>query len=541
MRRKEMGLAGKPWGDVNAIYQIYPRSFMDANSDGVGDLRGVIDKLDYLKGHGRSLGVDALWISPFYPSPMADFGYDVSDYCDVHPMFGTLDDFKELLEGAHARDLKVIVDFVPNHTSIEHPWFQEALRDPNSDKRDYYVWHEPVDGREPNNWVSIFGGSIWEYDQRSGQYYMHSFLKEQPDLNWENPRLRAEMKRILTFWLDLGVDGFRVDAVWHMAKDKKLRDEPKNEHYIGPPGTYGEYKRIYSKYAPELHDYLRELTDIVESYPNKIMVFETSPDEDLGPVVDQYAALYDVNPRIGLPFNFGGMFLPWGARPMGDFVRDFQAMLRPTDRPAYCFSNHDQPRIVSRFGRRQSRVVAMLLLTLPGLPTVYYGDEVGMENVPVSPHAMQDPASANNPMGGRDPERSPMQWTSGRYAGFSTHKPWLPVPISARVYNVALEQRRPSSIFALYKKLLALRRDEPVFRDGMFTELHNDERRNVLVYERRGADKAYRVALNFSGKCRRVKLGRGAKVVCFTYPNRRPFVRNGTVLLGPYEGVVARV
>ncbi len=515
---------------------------MDSNGDGVGDLKGIISKLDYLKGRVDSLGVDAVWISPFYPSPMADFGYDVSDYCNVHPAFGTLDDFRELLAEAHARDIKIVVDFVPNHTSDQHPWFLEAQKNPSSPKRDYYVWKDPVDGAEPNNWVSIFGGSMWQFDEQSGQYYMHTFLKEQPDLNWANPSVRREMKNILKFWLDLGVDGFRADAVWHLSKDEQFRNEPPNPHYIGPTGKYGEKIRKYSKYGPKLHEYLREMTDFVETYDNKIMIFETSPDDNLGPIVDQYAELYDVNPRIGLPFNFGGMFLPWGAKPMGDFVRDFQDMLRPGDRPAYCFSNHDQPRIVSRFGRRQARIVAMLLLTLPGTPTMYYGDEIGMEDVRVKESQRQDPASRNNPIGGRDPERTPMQWNAHRFAGFSTKKPWLPVALNFRVFNVKRARAMQGSLFHLYRQLLGLRRDHEAFRHGVFREIRNSERRDVLVYELTHGSERFVVALNFSRWYRRENLGPGAKAVCFTRPHNRPIIdRNGVVILGPYEGVVVRL
>lgn len=535
----------KTWANVNALYQIYPRSFNDTNSDGVGDIRGIIEKLDYIRSKHRSLGIDAIWLSPFFTSPMVDAGYDVSNYRDVDPIFGTLADFKELLGEAHKRGIKVVIDFVPNHTSDQHSWFQEALQGPTSKTRDYYVWKDPgPGGGVPNNWVSIFGGSAWHYDERSGQYYLHSFFKEQPDLNWENPAVRAEMKDILRFWLDLGVDGFRVDAIWHMSKDAEFRDEPLNPDYDGPAGGYSEYIRCYSKYGPKLHEYLRELTGVVEGYPDKIMFFESSPDESLGPVVDQYIALYDVNSRIGLPFNFGGMFLPWGAKPFGDYIRDFQSMLRRGDRAAYCFSNHDQPRIVSRFGRSQARLIAMLLLTLPGIPTIYYGDEIGMSNGHIGPDERQDWSQQPGQEEGRDPERTPMQWNASSAAGFSNAKTWLPVAKNYKRYNVAAETADKDSFLALYRKLLQLRNKDETMIKGDFHELSNDGRRNVLVYERTHESAKYLVALNFSPWYRRIKLERDAAIVCSTrtHPVKKPLmIKKGEVILGPYEGVVVAV
>ncbi len=530
----------KTWTNVNALYQIYPRSFKDSNNDGIGDIRGIIDNLDHIRSKHHSLGIDAVWISPFFTSPMVDMGYDVSNYCDVDPVFGTLDDFKELLAAAHSRGIKVVIDYVPNHTSSEHPWFQDAITGVDSDKRDFYIWRKPGEnGSVPNNWVSLFGGSAWEYDQLSGEYYLHSFFKEQPDLNWENPRLREEMKNVLNFWLDLGVDGFRMDAVNHMAKDLiDFKDEPLKEG--GVEGTYDGHVRKYSKFGSQLVPYLRELTEVVESYPDRVVFFEAIPDPGLGSVAEQFSMLYDVNPRIAIPFNFGGMWLPWSAKAYGDYIRDFQAMIRPTDIAGYCFSNHDQPRLVSRFGREQARIIAMLMLTLPGTPTVYYGDEIGMENVPIDPSERTDMSAQAGIFGGRDPFRTPMQWDTSHHAGFSAHRPWLPVAYNYKKVNVETERHKENSFLMLYRHLLQVRnRDETMIR-GSYIEHFCDAKRNVLVYERRYEETSYIVALNFSNRPKFVKLPHGAHhiVVSTKSAKRKKTHRHGEIVLKPYEGVI---
>jgi len=532
----------KTWSNVNALYQIYPRSFKDSNGDGIGDLRGIIENLDHIRSKHHSLGIDAIWISPFYTSPMIDMGYDVSDYKNVDPIFGTLDDFKTLIAEAHARGIRVVIDYVPNHTSNEHPWFKEAVSNPSSSKRDYYIWRKPApNGTVPNNWVSLFGGSAWEFDRLSGEYYLHSFFKEQPDLNWENPELREEMKNVLRFWLDLGVDGFRMDAVNHMAKDLAMRDEPLREG--GVEGTYEGHVRKYSKYGPQLLPYLRELGDVIEEYPDRIMFFESIPDGGLGSVVDQYRMLYDVNPRIGVPFNFGGMWLKWGARHYGDYIREFQQMLKPTDIEGYCFSNHDQPRITSRFGKEQARLIAMLLLTLPGIPTVYYGDELGMENVPVDPAKRTDMSAQEGIFGGRDPFRTPMQWDETKYAGFSTHEPWLPVAKNYKRNNVITERHSSSSYLTLYRHLLEIRNRDETMKHGAYKEILIDDKQDVLVYERTYEGTTYIVALNFSNKTRNVSLPHGAHhVILSTQPTRQPKThKHGRIILKPYEGAVLYV
>ena len=420
----------KNWREINAIYQIYPRSFMDSNSDGVGDLRGVIDKIDYLHGNKDSLGVDAIWFSPIFTSPMADMGYDVSDYCGIDPLFGTMADFNDLVEAAHKRGIKIMLDFVPNHTSDQHPWFVESRTSRTNDKHDFYVWRNAKpDGSPPNNWMSIFGGPAWEWDEGRGQYYLHTFLKEQPDLNWDNPQVREEMKQVLRFWMERGVDGLRADAVRWISKDPELRDDPPNELWQGDENTVNKFDSVhhrYSRYGDNLFGYLRELTDVVAEYDDRIIIFEDYPD-GIYSTKDQYLGFYNINPEIAMPFNFEGLWLDFYADAFRTFVTEFQGMLDPNlHRPVYCFGNHDNWRMVSRYGgAEQARLVAFMQLSLPGLPTVYYGDELGMPNTPIAHEDIQDKSaiSSADDSVGRDPERTPMQWHKGQYAGFSDVKP----------------------------------------------------------------------------------------------------------------------
>lgn len=537
------------WCDVNAFYQIYPRSFMDSNGDGIGDLRGVIDKLDYIKSGDKSLGIDAIWFSPFYPSPQADMGYDVADYCDIDPIYGSLDDFKELIKRAHQRDIKVMIDFVPNHTSEQHPWFIESQSSRDNSKSDFYTWRDArADGSSPNNWLSIFGGSAWQWHEGRQQYYLHTFLKEQPDLNWDNPAVRAEMQKVLRFWLDLGVDGFRADAVRWISKDPELRDDPIAKHYKGkkPPTQFDDLQHKYSRFWKNLFPYLRELTDVVASYPNRIMVFEDYPDENYS-TSEQYLGFYGVNPKVSMPFNFEGLHAKFNAESISTIVNEFQGMINPdVHTPVYCFSNHDQSRIVTRFGgEEQARLIALMQLTLPGLPVVYYGDEIGMSNAPIRFDQIQDKSvfSHNNDESiGRDPERTPMQWTPDENdnAGFSTAKPWLPVNTACKNVNVELEQQEPDSFLALYRRLLTLRSRYQILRTGEYEPLSGTDK-DIFAYARwTPGEQRVLVAMNFSKETRRVKLPPHVdSILCTTHPVDYPDVdEDDFVTLRPYEGVL---
>jgi alpha-glucosidase len=530
------------WHDVNAIYQIYPRSFMDSNHDGVGDLRGAIERLDYLKGSDDSIGVDAIWFSPFFPSPMADFGYDVSNYKDIDPLFGTLDDFKELVEKAHGRGIKVMVDFVPNHTSDRHPWFQAARRDKTSRHADYYVWRDArPDGSPPNNWLSIFGGSAWEYDEMRGQYYLHTFLKEQPDLNWDNPEVRKEMQSVVRFWLELGVDGIRADAVRWISKDPNYRDDPKNPKFN--PTSKDKFDSLihkHSRFGNKLFDYLRELTDVVAEFDDRIMIFEDYPDGNYS-TKEQYLGFYGINPKVSMPFNFEGLWAPFNAKAYRQFITEFQGMLQAgVHMPVYCFSNHDQWRIRTRFGGEdQARLIAMLQLTLPGLPVIYYGDELGMPNTMIPDDRRQDPIYLTNPdpNAWRDPERTPMQWSEAPYAGFSDHEPWLPIGDNLKKFNVDTQKHDADSMWSLYHRLLSLRHQQVVLKSGSletFGEFDDD----LFVYARRLKERHVYVALNFSDKEKDVKLPHAGRILCCSHPVDYPEMTGNTLHLRPYEGAL---
>ncbi|MBX6340831.1 MAG: alpha-amylase, partial [Thermomicrobiaceae bacterium] len=462
------------WWQKGIIYQIYPRSFMDADGDGIGDLLGITSRLDYL----RWLGVDAIWISPIYPSPMADFGYDVADYTSIHPLFGTMDDFDRLLAEAHGRGLKVILDYVPNHTSDEHPWFIESRSSRDNPKRDWYVWRDPApDGGPPNNWLSVFGGPAWEWDERTGQYYYHAFLVKQPDLNWRNPELRRAMLDVLRFWLDRGVDGFRVDALWFLLEDERLRDDPPNPDWEPGSDPYHSILPVYSSDLPEVHDVVAEMRRVLDEYPERLMIGE------LYLPIPRLVAYYGAGGAgAHLPANFHLILTAWDAARIRALIDTYEGFLPAYAWPNWVLGNHDRSRIASRVGPEQARVAAMLLLTLRGTPTMYYGDEIGMRDVLIPPDRVQDPLERNVPgIGlGRDPERTPMQWEPGPNAGFTTGEPWLPLADDYQTCNVEVEREDPRSMLSLYRRLIALRRAEPALHVGSYAPVPAEG--SVLAY-----------------------------------------------------------
>lgn len=533
----------KTWKDVNAIYQIYPRSFQDSNGDGVGDLQGIIRRLPYLKGEVDSLGVDAVWFSPFFPSPMADFGYDVQDYCDIDPLFGSLADFQQLIAEAHQRAIKVMIDFVPNHSSEEHQWFQESKSSRDNPKRDYYVWRDAKpDGSPPNNWLSIFGGSAWQWDEATGQYYLHTFLKEQPDWNWANPAVRQEMQRILRFWFDMGVDGIRADAVRWISKDEHYRDDPLNPAFIDGPSAdpYASMLHVHSRFGPHLFSYLRELTDVVAEYNDRIMIFEDYPD-GVFTTRDQYLGFYGINPRVSMPFNFEGIGREFSAPSFRHFITEFQGFLDPNEHtPVYCFGNHDQPRLVSRVGERQARLLAVLQATLPGLPVVYYGDELGMKNAIIRPEEEQDPLNLIKPglNQGRDPERTPMQWDSSPFAGFSTTKPWLPLAGQHETCNIATLSQKNDSFLSLYRWLLDFRARSETLTHGGYETLDMTNP-HVFSFARMHGNEQLLVVLNFSNRRRSYDVPPGSHVL-LSSQRRHPskLSRKNQLKLQPYEAVI---
>jgi len=519
------------WWQRGIVYQVYPRSFMDSDGDGVGDLPGITSRLE----HVQWLGVDAIWISPIFPSPMADFGYDVADYVDVDRLFGTLADFDRLLAEAHARGLRVLLDFVPNHTSDQHPWFLESRASRTSPRRDWYIWRDPAPGGgPPNNWLSVFGGSAWEWDASTGQYYYHAFLKEQPDVNWRNPAVQAAMLDVLRFWLDRGVDGFRIDALRQIIKDERLRDNPPNPAWLPGQDPYLSQEHLYTADRPEIMDVVAQWRELADRHLGRVLIGELYL--PLARLVTYYGA---GGRGLHLPFNFHLILTAWQARSVGALIETYESVLPAGAWPNWVLGNHDQPRLASRVGQEQARVAAMLLLTLRGTPTIYGGDEIGMHDVPIPPDRLRDPVERRLPglSLGRDPERTPMQWDDGPNAGFTSGSPWLPIAGDYQEINVQRQRDDPRSMLSLYRRLTDLRRATPALTVGTYRQVSVDDA--VLVYARELDGQELTVALNFSPEPRRVELATAGRVVLSTHPDREDAaVGGGRLELRPDEGVV---
>jgi alpha-glucosidase len=480
------------WWQSGVIYQVYPRSFQDTDGDGVGDLAGIERRLDHL----AKLGVDALWISPIYPSPMVDFGYDVADYTGIDPLFGSLADFDRLLAAAHARGLKLLLDFVPNHSSDQHPWFLESRSSHTNPKRDWYIWRDPApDGGPPNNWISDFGGSAWKWDDATGQYYYHAMLVEQPDLNWRNPGLRAAMLDAMRFWFDRGVDGFRVDILWHMIKHADFPDNPANPDWRDGMADMHKVLQLHSTDQPEVFEIAAEMRALADSYGGRVLVGE------IYLPVERLMAYYGkAGDGVHLPFNFQLIEAAWNARALHRLIAAYEAALPADGWPNWVLGNHDRPRIASRVGEAQARVAAMLLLTLRGTPTIYYGDEIGLADVTIPPERVADPRELREPgLGfGRDPVRTPMPWDGSAQAGFSTAEPWLPLNPDWPVRNVARQAADDASMLSLHRALLRLRRAYPALATGSLALIEADG--DVLAYERVAGAQRIIVALNLGAQ-----------------------------------------
>ena len=527
------------WWQTGVVYQVYPRSFADASGGGTGDLAGITSRLDYLAW----LGVDAIWISPFYPSPMADFGYDVSNYTDVDPIFGSLADFDELLAAAHDRGIRVLIDYVPNHTSDQHPWFTESRASRDSPKRDWYVWRNAKpDGGTPNNWISMFAGPAWEWDETTGQYYLHTFLKEQPDLNWRNPATRAAMFDVARFWLDRGVDGFRIDVAPMVMKDPELRDNPPNPDPDAARnsrlGSWLTQLHLHDHNHPDMHELYRDFRRLLESYPgDRISIGELHH-----PDFDTWAKYYgERQDEIHVPFNFHVINSPWRADAVRRAVEGVQGALPDGAWASWVLGNHDQPRFASpaRAGREQAKVGMLLLLTLRGTPTIYYGDEIGMVDVPVATADARDPLERREPGRGRDPERSPMQWDASPNGGFTAAdaEPWLPLAPDAATVNVAGHAEDPDSILTLTRRLIELRREDPTLHAGDF-ESFGPTPDGTFAFRRVGPQGALTVALNFTGEPRSVPGAGSGRVLVSTQRERDGASVTADVALDPNEAVV---
>jgi alpha-glucosidase len=526
---------GLPWWRRATIYQIYPRSFQDSNGDGIGDLPGVSARLDYLVW----LGIDAIWLSPFYPSPMVDFGYDVADYCDVDPIFGTLADFDSLVAAAHARGLKVIVDFVPNHTSDRHPWFLESRGARENPKRDWYIWRDPAaDGGPPNNWLGEFGGPAWTKDEGTGQYYYHAYLPQQPDLNWRNSDVRAAMQEALRFWLERGVDGFRLDTIHHLFEDEALRDNPLNPHFKTGMAPTTLFDRIHQVDQPEVQDVLRDFRRLTDSYgEDRILIGEAYL--PLDKVMAYYGGPGE-NRGVHLPFNFQLIGAPWDAGFIASLISRYESLLPEHGWPNWVLGNHDRARVTSRFGATAAPLATMLLLTLRGTPTLYYGDELGLADVTIPPGMVQDPWEKRVPgFGlGRDPVRSPMPWDGTAGAGFTTGIPWLPLNDDAATRNVAALQGEKHNLLHLARDLLALRRAEPALNIGDYGLI--ESRSDLLLYERICGPRRLMIVLNMSASAQHTPVP-SYELMLSTCRDRAGERADRLLRLRPQEGVILRI
>ncbi len=505
------------WWQTGVIYQIYPRSFMDANGDGIGDLQGVINRLDYL---AHTLGVDAIWLSPFYPSPMVDFGYDVSNYVDVDPMFGDLAIFDELLNKAHALNLKVIIDFVPNHCSDQHPWFLESRQSKDNPKRDWFIWKDAKpDGSPPNNWLSVFGGSAWEWDEHTQQYYLHKFVKEQADFNWRNPEVKAAMFEVIRFWLNRKVDGFRIDVAHFILKDPDFRDNPLNEN--GETPLHKDFKdydsqiHIHDKGHQDVHEVYADLRTMLDNFDEKEKV-------SIGEIhvfdFDLLSSYYGSVERkeFHLPFNFTLLGLPWDATKARHLVESYEASLPKNAWPNYVMGNHDEKRMASRFEKDELRAMSLMLLTLRGTPTLYYGDEIGMLEAEIPLDKMQDPWGINVPGLGRDGCRTPMQWTNAKHAGFSEGaSTWLPV-FDEQNINVKDQLEEEDSLLNLYRKLLKIRRSSDALKCGAFETLNAYTNDQFWFYRRFVDQEECWILINFSKEKKKINLPSFAQILCRT-------------------------
>jgi len=533
------------WWQKAVIYQIYPRSFKDTTGNGVGDLGGIIQNINYLS---EALQVDALWISPFYPSPMKDFGYDVADYCDVDPLFGDLATFDRLLEESHRRGLRVIIDWVPNHSSDQHPWFIESRGSRDNPKRDWYIWRDPKpDGSPPNNWGSFFGGPAWTFDEGTGQYYMHQFVPEQPELNWRNPEVKEAMFDTLRFWLDRGVDGFRMDVIGLIIKDEALRDNPANPDApadLPENDLFGRLQQVYNMDQDDVHPVMREIRALFDQYADRVAIGEL-----WGPLdrwVRYYGNRSETSPEQGdelhLPFNFRLMRLPWRADAMRTSIEEMEAALPDYAWPNYVLGNHDIGRLVTRFGgQAEARLAAMMLLTLRGTPTLYYGDELGIEDGEIPPHMVQDPQGVNlGPERTRDVCRTPMQWNPGLHAGFSAARPWLPVSSDYQARNVEEMIDDRYSMLNLYRNLLSLRKSSPELHAGSYQtiDLMDEE---CFGYRREIGGESMMVILNFSENEKNLTLPGGqGTLLLSTFLDRRGILDFNGIHLRGQEGLLIK-
>ncbi len=487
------------WWKHGVIYQIYPRSFQDSNGDGVGDIQGIISRLDYLE----ELGIDAIWISPIYKSPMVDFGYDISDYREIDPVFGTFEDMNELITRAHEKSIRIIMDMVLNHTSNEHRWFIESRSSKRSPYRDYYIWEDPKGGREPNNWKAAFGGNAWEFDEQTGQYYMHSFKAQQPDLNWRNPKVVEGLFADVAFWLELGIDGFRLDVINHIIKDRELRNNPFTVGASVRP--YDMQRHLYDRNQEDSHDSIRDFRRLIDSYPGKMLVGEINVEQPGEPDI---AASYLGDDQLHLTFDFSFIWTVWDAQEFKKRAMKWYASIGDDRWPAWVLSNHDQKRAYSRYGNHEQRakIAALFLLMQRGTPFIYYGEEIGMRHKIVDhKHIVDPPGLQYWPFyWGRDPDRLPMQWDDSHNLGFSDNEQtWLPVDEKwGSDHNVARQSDEAGSLLSWYREILTIRRKYRTLYGGDIRFLDVPEK-DILCFFRHEEQRILCI-LNFNRFARKI-------------------------------------
>ena len=574
------------WWEDAIIYQIYPRSFKDTSENGNGDLKGIIQNLDYLNnGTEKSLGIDAIWINPFYKSPQIDGGYDIQDYEEIDPMYGTMKDMELLIEEAHKREIRVIIDFVPNHTSDQHEWFLESRSSKNNPKRDWYIWRDPKpDGSLPNNWGSVFGGKAWEWDEKTQQYYFHQFCKEQPDLNLFKKEPREAIYNAMRFWLDKGIDGFRLDAINHIGKHPDWPDQPlkdpkdllpsetsiydRQQHFYDNDQDWA-HREIFTKFRKIIEEYGKDKLLISEAY---VGIGREFKEHSLRELFKYYGN--KENPKIHLPFNFSLINIPWNAKVVKYEVDAYDELVRGYGWPNYVFGNHDNPRIGSRVGEEQKKNAALLLLTLRGTPTIYYGDELGLENVEIPESMMKDPnAITYGPEKSRDPSRTPMPWNNSFNGGFCPEnvRPWLPLNEDLQYRNVQCLDDNPGSILNFYRKLIWMRKKSPALKYGDYISIEievsyinksvkegmkcNDfqitkdkEDKEAFGFIRKYENEIYIILINFSDKALKIKNSKiNGKIIVSTLKEIKghfePLNDNfmfENVNLKPNEGIIIK-
>jgi len=533
------------WWKKAVIYQIYPRSFKDTSGNGIGDLAGITQKIPYL---ADTLGIDAIWISPFYPSPMKDFGYDVSNYRDIDPMFGNLADFDTLLETIHKANLKLIIDLVPNHSSDQHPWFLESRSSINNPKRDWYVWKDgQKDGSPPNNWLSVFGEGAWEWDPITDQYYLHSFLKEQPDLNWRNPQVQEGIFSEVRFWLEKGVDGFRIDVAHFLMKDPELKNNPLNpsgsKSIHKPLGDYDTQIHLYDKGHPDNHKVYQDFRKLLDEYS------KDQPRMSMGEIhifdLDEWVLYYGENQdEIHFPINFTLLGSEWQAGSIQNLVENLESCLPPDAWPNYVLANHDDLRIMTRYGKEAARSAATLLLTLRGTPVLYYGDEIGMKDVDIPPERCLDPAGIRQAGQGRDPNRTPMHWSDEAWAGFSppqSKMTWLPLANDYMSNNVKDQLNDPDSILSYYRDLLNIRKQHPALQTGEYHSLSGVQE-GCFLYIRQNKDEKILVAINFTSHEQIIQNSevKSGVLLLSSLPGRDKTIAS-PFPLGPNESIVVQL